>query len=773
LAIVEVASFDPFLAAGRSCRFIMTPPFATRRELRQDRAVASVVEWMRAHDPMGYATHRAIRAAVVIPSLFAFTFEVIGNPALATFAAFGGFALLLFVDFPGNWTGRLTSYLMLSISGAVLISLGTLVSRNDWLAVAAMVVVGFGVLFVGTLSVSIAAAGRAALLMFILPVSLPGTASAIGPRLAGWGIAVAVAVPAAMLVWPPKEHNNLRRYAADTCEAIADVVTTRAAGRTGDADAGCERVKESLGQLRKTFRGTVFRPVGLTSGSRALVRLVEELEWLGAVVRSLHTAQMDSWPPLARDAAFAAADVLRASAAVLRADLRASGGDDHGLTEALERLAASRHRVASETRALLDPDSTAEFELPYQGHEISYAGDLVGDTVRWAAESDARPVIDRVLGRPPAHQTPTPLSPALQIATSQIERHSVWLQNSIRGAFGLGLAVGIAEWTGAQHSFWVVLGALSVLRSSALATGATVVRAMLGTLAGFVIGAVLVFAIGTSTPVLWFVLPVALLVAAFAPEAISFAAGQAGFTVVLLILFNIIAPVGWKVGLVRIEDIALGCGVSLFVGVLMWPRGAAAAIGTALSQAYRFGAVYLQDAVSYAIGTSADPAEDLRDVLAAGRRLDDALRQYLAERGTKAVSLDALTGVANAATRLRLAGEAIATLRLHDHGYADGPGHLARSTSLLRDEAAGVCAWYLGAADALDPHHDSGSPPPPGDAAPVGDVLEVLRRDLMDSVAAGGDTDHAKSLLWTSLYLHDMRILQTRLAPHVAAVASR
>lgn len=732
----------------------------------------ALVERIRARDPMGYALHRAIRAAVVIPALFAFTFEVIGNPQIATFAAFGGFSLLLFVDFPGDWAGRLTSYFMLSLSGVVLITLGTLASRNSWLAVASMVVVGFAVLFVGTLSVSIAAAGRAALLMFILPVSLPGTASDIGPRLAGWGIAAAVAVPAAMLIWRPSEHNNLRRYAADTCQAIADVITTRAVGHTEDADALCERVSQSLGSLRQTFRGTAFRPVGLTTGSRALVRLVDELEWLGSVARSLRTQQMEIWPQLAKDSSFAASDVLRASAEVLNADRRSVLADDHGLTEALDRLALARHRVAADTRALLDPASTAEIELPYQGHQLSYAGSLVGDTVRWAAESDARPVIDRVLGRPPAHDTSSPLSPAVQIATSQIERHSVWLQNSIRGAVGLGLAIGIAEWTGAQHSFWVVLGALSVLRSNALSTGSTVVRALLGTLVGFLIGALLVLAIGTSTPILWAVLPVALLVAAFAPEAISFAAGQAGFTVVLLILFNIIAPVGWKVGLVRIEDIGLGCGVSLVVGVLLWPRGAAAAIGTALSQAYRIGAVYLDSSVGYALGTAGEPAGELRNMLAAGRRLDDALRQYLAERGAKSVPLADLTGVANGAVRLRLAGEAISGLRLRDHGYADAPDHLGSSTDLLHTEATAVCAWYVAVADALDPHSPNRTPPQSRDPVPVEDVLEVLRTDLMASVAAGADTEHAKSLLWTSLYLQDMRLLESRLTPHVTAVAS-
>jgi len=52
---------------------------------------------------------------------------------------------------------------------------------------------------------------------------------------------------------------------------------------------------------------------------------------------------------------------------------------------------------------------------------------------------------------------------------------------------------------------------------------------------------------------------------------ISFAAGQAGFTLVVVILFNIIEPTGWRVGLTRIEDVAIGCGVSIVVGLLFWP----------------------------------------------------------------------------------------------------------------------------------------------------------------------------------------------------------
>ena len=80
-------------------------------------------------------------------------------------------------------------------------------------------------------------------------------------------------------------------------------------------------------------------------------------------------------------------------------------------------------------------------------------------------------------------------------------------------------------------------------------------------------------AIGSATTALWLVLPIAVFVAVYAPGTAPFAAGQAAFTVLIAVLFNLLQPVGWKVGVVRVEDVAIGCGVSLIVGVLFWPRG--------------------------------------------------------------------------------------------------------------------------------------------------------------------------------------------------------
>jgi hypothetical protein len=106
-------------------------------------------------------------------------------------------------------------------------------------------------------------------------------------------------------------------------------------------------------------------------------------------------------------------------------------------------------------------------------------------------------------------------------------------------------------------------------------TVTSALQGLIGTTIGIVLGGALVFAIGSDEILFWIVFPPAILVAAYAPRAISFAAGQAGFTVAILILFNLIEPTGWEVGLVRVEDVAIGVAISVVVGLLFWPRGTA------------------------------------------------------------------------------------------------------------------------------------------------------------------------------------------------------
>jgi uncharacterized membrane protein YccC len=265
--------------------------------------------------------------------------------------------------------------------------------------------------------------------------------------------------------------------------------------------------------------------------------------------------------------------------------------------------------------------------------------------------------------------------------------------------------------------------------------------------------------LGTNLVLLWGLLPVAILAAGIAP-AVSFTAGQAGFTVTLLILFNIISPVGWQVGLVRIEDVAIGCAVSLVVGTLFWPRGATGVLRQALTETYAECAAYLRTAVES--GTAPDGSRMETEAAAsraaaAARRLDDAFREYLAERGRKRLSLAELASLLTGVAGLRLTAQAVSELWSgNEPANIDVPR--AQLEVIVLTER--VTNWFAAMAQAVT---GAGTVPRalPRDGASDRRLVEALGQDL-DSVAA---TDasvqaHTVRLVWTSDHVDNARRLQ-------------
>ncbi|HWX52224.1 MAG TPA: FUSC family protein, partial [Solirubrobacteraceae bacterium] len=159
------------------------------------------------------------------------------------------------------------------------------------------------------------------------------------------------------------------------------------------------------------------------------------------------------------------------------------------------------------------------------------------------------------------------------------------------------------------------------------------------------------------------------------------------FTVTIAVLFNLLAPVGWKVGVLRIEDVAIGCGVSVAVGVLFWPRGLAPLIGDDLADAFRSGAAYLTQAVDWAAGSRPVAPDGGPAANRAALRLDDALRAFLAEQGTKHVSRQELWRLVGASMRLRLTAHSIAGLPPDESG-----GQTTREA--LDHRTRTLAAWY-------------------------------------------------------------------------------
>src|ERR1700690_3392009 len=250
-----------------------------------------VVQWLHAHDPGLRALRRAGRAAILMPAMFALGDRVIGNATVATFAAFGSFAMLLLVDFTGPMRDRLQAQAALTIVCGVLVSLGTLASNSEVLGALAMAAVAFAVLFAGVVSSVLASATTSLLLAFILPVSLAGPASSIPDRLAGWGLASGASLLAIGLLWPAPSREPLRGAAIAACRALAarlrsDVALAFEAGPGGRAEqeASAVTADAAVDELQREFFAAPNRPTGLSTTARTVVRLVDELRWLKAIV---------------------------------------------------------------------------------------------------------------------------------------------------------------------------------------------------------------------------------------------------------------------------------------------------------------------------------------------------------------------------------------------------------------------------------------------------------------------------------------------------------
>src|SRR5439155_4131975 len=273
-----------------------------------------------------------------------------------------------------------------------------------------------------------------------------------------------------------------------------------------------------------------------------------------------------------------------------------------------------------------------------------------------------------------------------------------------------------------------------------------------------VVGALLVIGIGTHETVLWGVLPVAILLAAYAPRAISFAAGQAGFTVVLLVLFNIIQPVGWSVGLIRVEDVAIGFAISLGVGLLFWPRGAGALLREDLAAAYARGVDYVVATARQLIeGGDPDAASRAaRAADAAVHRLDDAFRQYLAERSATEMNVEDVAALVGGAARVRRAAQSLASLgRMTNHDQ-----RLEGCGENLDREIHALQSWYVTLGYTLV--NDRPLPPPH-----IRDA-EGARRLLacVSDAARDGDERTVRAalvLLWASQHLENLWRLEAHL----------
>ena len=690
------------------------------------------------------AAIRAIRAMVIIPGLFALCFKVIGNPQMTVFATFGGFGTLIMTSFGGTRKDKAIAHAGLALTGCATLAIGTLVSGSAWLAALVTIPVVFAVCFAAVAGPNAASGVTAALLAYVLPVASAGTLSEIPSRLEGWLLASAVATAGVLLFSPRTPGDQLREAAAAAAEAQANHLTKALAGTASRADVDASLAAKQA--LLSKFGSTPYRPIGLATADQALASVIHLLEWSAELTCDAMGGHLDLSQASPQDK-----QVLAESARALTA----VAGLLSGRKAQVDLEAIWKARTASATHMCQLRGDQADLRLgvgyAYHAQAIGLATSAAAADAMIAASKATPEFIARqrrhwVDGLPRSEDEPEPRQKErpgtllTSLLAADASSRSVWFRNSARAAIALAGAVAVARLFNVQHGFWVVLGTLSVLRTSATSTGATSLRALGGTVIGFVIGAALLVGIGTTPDALWVVFPLAVAVAAYAPGTAPFAAGQAAFTVTVVVLFNLLAPAGWQVGLIRVEDVALGCAVSVVVGLLFWPRGAAAVLGDDLADALRAGASYLAEATKWALDAARRRPGDATQAIAAGHRLDDAMRGFLNEQGTKRMTKAELWVLVMAAQRIRLTAHSLASLPVRSKISHQAPRHPVY---------AELTAFYDKiAAQVGPPGHDTGHP----EAVPLPADLARLGAGTPEDGAIADDPES----LWVRMHLEQL-----------------
>jgi uncharacterized membrane protein YccC len=541
---------------------------------------------------------RALRTAIVVMIAFSVGRWALHDVTIAVFATFTGLALTGIADFGGTYSGRVGAIAASVISGIGLTALGTRISDDrTWVVCASMFVVAGVVALAGLLGGYAAAASNALILFYVVAAGTPAHPSAIAARVAGVGFGGVIALVASVGLWPAAPRPLALRRLGDATLLMASRLRVLASGMASP------RRDATVTNVRATVEALADRPASPTRPQRAELYLVNDLERLDGLVARL---EVDPTTGMQQRAALASA----------AATLSACGAALSGDAPVVDRPAPAPQIADLSLVARLNGVTSA-----IDTHTRAALGMPLGSIL------DAFSLEDGRAGR-------SDFGHGLRRVRASLTWRSVHARDALRLGVGLALATGIAHAFSLQHGFWVAFATLTVIKSNVRATGRSVGQAVLGTVVGFAVATLVITVFGSNVFAYALLLPVTVTMAIYANVAVNFVLGQAGFTVVIVVLFNILGPAGWRVGVVRVEDVVAGGIAGLLIGALAWPRGASAEIGPASSELVRSSMEYLALTVRRAVtgGLQGDPSVARRAAMSAAARAEDTYAQLLAER---------------------------------------------------------------------------------------------------------------------------------------------
>jgi len=140
---------------------------------------------------------------------------------------------------------------------------------------------------------------------------------------------------------------------------------------------------------------------------------------------------------------------------------------------------------------------------------------------------------------------------------------------TIRLMVCVGVAAVASEVLPLQRSYWVVLTVAIVVKPDNGSVFARAVQRGIGTIAGAVLGAVILAAVPFGP---WLLFPMAVLAAGLPYGRLrNFGLVATFLTPMIVVLIDLLTPIGWRLAEERLVDTLLGCAIVLLVGYAPWP----------------------------------------------------------------------------------------------------------------------------------------------------------------------------------------------------------
>ncbi|MBI2704624.1 MAG: FUSC family protein [Actinobacteria bacterium] len=639
----------------------------------------------RPHDPGLVLLRRALIAAIGAPLLFAIGLALVQDSTFALFAAFAAFAASGLVYFGGPTKKQAAAYLGFMLTGGLLVVLGTSLANSVVGGVIGMLAVGFAVRFVGVFGGYYSIGGNAVLLAFVLPVMVDAPTGSYVPRVTGWLVGCSVAIAAVLIVVRDTTPEKMRAKAAVICRETAKVVRDDGHDTKADRRARADRVIQDIRLLRAEWAALPQRPAGPTMNEQAFLSIFEQLSRLVPFLRrDLDARQHRQVQALAEPLREAVGSTLDGSADLLEnhvgdAQLPALDSARVEYRETMRDWVAGQGANAAGGSGQVEVANPALASTVVSRVEQGFALLIVSHEVLSIGANAM------LMERKPFVRDPHDFEPdmpeggrsalgtaerAVRVLRAHLRFSDLTFRVAVRTGVILAIAVYLADLMAAQlgHKFWVVLGAMVVLRSNAIGTSATGLQAVTGTVIGFVLSGLLVQTTSGDAALLWIALVVCTFLAAYAPSAISFTVGQASFTLFVVVLFTIMQPVGWTTSVERLESVATGVLVSVIGGLALWPRGAKAVVGRSMAHFSRTAARYL-DMAAYSFVNPGEVDVDAARAIAREARwqADEAFNGLVGEQRSSGEVLVAWVRLMGVPASARMVADSVH--RLPERGY--------------------------------------------------------------------------------------------------------